>query len=923
MAKKRNRIVLLIGIVLLILGGLLLFGWPQRVLLASSLERTLGTGVKVEGVSIFGPLYCDSLTIYDEMDKLHETPFAKLNGITVEYDLDAKDGRKIPQVRIDEVYLFPKASDTTEPNYQFLLNLLKVETTSGDVTWLPKNITIKKLAVAGHWQDEFIELPAMHLNASIQALDTIGVNIMFIDARKIDAWSGEISINIEEDTVWGMAKDLRVHLDGGTWNPVAQYFIDKPYIDFETISLDVPDLVWTPDWIGGTAGAELDVSIKGLTVRQSGELMYSGNVLVHANFPNGMKKYGEFSVQLHPGLLADVAINIQESNVHASMSFSQCAKPDLVEMLPESLKGNIQDLAFAKLSGDVDVYWSEANYAISGAVHSDGKVIDVDWALHGALESASGVLGQIDARLGTGLLKASGYMDDAGMYCGIATLKDVPLGPFALLAAGTPLPSSVSGLMNGEMSVQQLDAQRVELSPTIRFSELRYDAMEFPLLQLDGPVVLDYEQGVATAKKVLFQSEDESIKVLASDGNLQLDSGDLSAQLEFAFPIDLLNVKDIFGTLSGTAELVKINENWSVPVTIYSDYIGYGDLLLPYGSEMTGKGVVQFLDSGDDLKIVDAHIKMGEGTLLIFKRMAMAKQGWVGETEIKSDLSILVGMAYIAEVDGVLDVETHWSFPDSGFTMQWKAKSDIASMVLLDQAATVKGIVATLDAEYIQQYQGNGAISVESLDAAGATIADFSGLLTFEDNVLVVPSSSAKVFDGTLESRIDVNVMDEGLPVTFEGTLKNINLTQLSEEVQPPKTKLTGVADGKLSAEYSLSSGLLGFDLKAESENNFTLNRILVEELMQMQTVLGGLGEKRAKKAMAKFLGDAEQRPFDSAGINVFLIDSSVLGVVDLKSEKTKNYNGLNLVIQLDIDQSALVQSLKVLEESSLAEVES
>ena len=922
MAKKRNRIVVLMGIVLLVAGGLLLIGWPQRVLLASSLERTLGTGVKVEGVSIFGALDCDSVTIYDEMDKLHETPFAKLNGISVEYDLDAKDGRKIPQVRIDELYLFPKASDTTEPNYQFLLNLLEGETTSDDVTWIPKHITIKKLAVAGHWQDDFIELPAMHLNASIQAIDTIGVNIMFIDARKIDAWSGKLSINTEEDTVWGMAKDLRVHLNGEMWNPIAQYFIDEPHIDFEKISFDVPDLVWTPDWIGGTVGAESDVAIEGLTVRQSGELMYSGNVLVHANFPNGKKKYGEFSVQLHPGLLADVAIDIQESNVHASMSFNQWAKPDLVEVLPESLKGNIQDLAFAELSGDVDVHWGEANYAINGAVHSDGKVIDVDWALRKDLESASGVLGQIDARVGTGLLKASGDMDDAGMYRGKATLKDVPLGPFALLATGTPLPSSVSGLMNGEVSVQQLDAQRVELSPTIQFSELRYDAMEFPHLQLDGPVVLDYEQGVATAKKVLVQSEDESIKLLASGGNLQLDSGDLSAQLELAFPIDLLNVEDVFGTLSGTAELTKINENWSVPVTIYSDYIGYGDLLLPYGSEMTGKGIVQFQDSGDDLKIVDAHIKMGEGTLLIFKKMAMAKQGWVGETEIKSDLSLLVDMAYIAEVDGVLDVETHWSIPDSGFTMQWKAKSDIASMVLVDQAATVKGIVATLDGEYIQKYQGDGAISVESLDAAGATIADFSGLLTFEDNVLVVPSSSANIFDGTLESRIDVNVMDEGLPVTFEGTLKNINLTQLSEEVQPPKTKLTGVADGKLSAEYSLSSGLLGFDLKAESENEFTLNRSLVEELMQMQTVLSGLGEKRAKKAMAKFLGDAEQRPFDSAGINVFLIDGSVLGVVDLKSEKTKDYNGLNLVIQLDIDQSALVQSLKMLEESSLAEVE-
>ena len=92
--------------------------------------------------------------------------------------------------------------------------------------------------------------------------------------------------------------------------------------------------------------------------------------------------------------------------------------------------------------------------------------------------------------------------------------------------------------------------------------------------------------------------------------------------------------------------------------------------------------------------------------------------------------------------------------------------------------------------------------------------------------------------------------------------------------------------------------------------------------MMQMQTVLGGLSEKRAQKAMDKFLGKADQRPFDSAGMNVFLLEGSVLGVTELHSEKTDDYNGLNLVIQLDIYKPALVQSLKMLEESSLADVE-
>ena len=91
--------------------------------------------------------------------------------------------------------------------------------------------------------------------------------------------------------------------------------------------------------------------------------------------------------------------------------------------------------------------------------------------------------------------------------------------------------------------------------------------------------------------------------------------------------------------------------------------------------------------------------------------------------------------------------------------------------------------------------------------------------------------------------------------------------------------------------------------------------------MMQMQDVLSGFAAKKAEKTIAKFLGKADQRPFDTAWLNVYLLDDVILGTTEMRSEKTKEYNGLNLTIQLNIDKPALVASLKLLEESNIADV--
>ena len=94
------------------------------------------------------------------------------------------------------------------------------------------------------------------------------------------------------------------------------------------------------------------------------------------------------------------------------------------------------------------------------------------------------------------------------------------------------------------------------------------------------------------------------------------------------------------------------------------------------------------------------------------------------------------------------------------------------------------------------------------------------------------------------------------------------------------------------------------------------------KQVLQTDQFREMLGSDRVEKALGKFLGDAPQRPFDSASLHLELVDGRIEGNARLKSEKTRAYNGLNLDVELKVDPGALGEALKLLEQGSVANVE-
>ena len=161
----------------------------------------------------------------------------------------------------------------------------------------------------------------------------------------------------------------------------------------------------------------------------------------------------------------------------------------------------------------------------------------------------------------------------------------------------------------------------------------------------------------------------------------------------------------------------------------------------------------------------------------------------------------------------------------------------------------------------------------------------------------------------------------EDMPIDLTGSFDRVDLAILTDEVKPPNTSLTGTAAGTVSVRYT-TRGLESFALNTVAPDGLSLNRSLVSDLLQSEKFLAGVGQRVAEKAMDELLGSAPQRPFDSGRLNIELDESKIQGTAELRSVKTRAYNGLNLTINLDMDQTALADALALLEQSKLGNVD-
>lgn len=958
-------------ILLVVLSFVWWTGIPQELGIEWGAKAFGGVVIEVNGGRYLGGLRFDSLVIYpNDVAKRNDQPFALLTDVIIEFDKASGSNRKIESVRIHDFDVLAEKGDA--PNYQFLIDLATADTQSTDDTWIPKSVYIEDFSAQGNADD--LRAKIAGLSAEIYLLssedieitlkgDQCGFSYEEMDADEVHVAMAssagaleatlsyrdsqvEFSLRFDDPTYFQLATrgeilfggeslearhvvlEMVVHND--LWQALIAGYGVEPKSRIHQTQIVFSNGSWR-EADGPYPTADVLASIVGLVVGDEDTPLYSGLVLVpRLHLAGGEALIVEGEIGLGHDLMSTVSAGFSENGQNVTVHFSDWEKSALVVATPDDFQGGLEELAFDRLSGDVYLELKESAYTLTSDVRSTSasgdSPVGLQVSLEGETGKVAGTTGSLALTLGEGKMTGDGRMTEDGDYEADLKLESMPLRSFALLAMGTRLPEEVSGTLDGMVTVRQA-AGSVEavVTPSVMLTNVVYEGEEQSDFTLGGLFQVDTETRIARSDSLTLRTDYDEVLLSLSEVEYDLNTGDLSSEVEYAFDlvwVDALgDLGGAYGMLKGTGTLSGSEGAYVMPFVAESNDFGYGDLLSLWDIPFIAKGTLQYQEENDRFDLIETRMTVGEGTSVDIAQVSYVDGVLRGEAVAKSDLDLLVKMAYAESVDADVKSVATWVIDEENTNVEWSTSGTVAQMTLMEKAGMIENVSYELAGDYGEVLSGEGRLSVAALSSVGATVHGFNGSLGFEENALVISNVRSEVFGGTLESRVTIAVLEEGIPIRYEGEFASMDLARMTEEVQPPKTTMTGIAFGDIEADYSITDGLLAFELDVQSNEGFTINRSLVEEMMQMQTVLKGLGVKRAEKTMAKFLGENPQRPFDTARMTVFLWEGVIEGVSELKSAKTRDYNGLNLTIQLSIDQPALVQSLKMLEDSGTMEL--
>lgn len=361
----------------------------------------------------------------------------------------------------------------------------------------------------------------------------------------------------------------------------------------------------------------------------------------------------------------------------------------------------------------------------------------------------------------------------------------------------------------------------------------------------------------------------------------------------------------------------------TAPMELSAPFLGYGDLSTPYDTPITATATVAYrLDDGTG-EARNIVMRLGESTRAHSGGVRFdtnAGRVW-GSFAMESDFYPAVAMKYLPEADGRIAASAKVDYTEDGLRLEWDVDGEAASITLPEEAGAVFGLSFAGAGVYDGEFEGAGKFSAERVEAAGAQVTGVETPFVLQGGEFIATGLTASVFGGRVSGRATAGILKENFPIRLNAQFESIDLAQLTLEVQPPSVELTGIAGGSAVIGYSFE-GLNAFTLDVYSDRDFTLNRSMVEQVLQTDQFREMLGSDRVEKALGKFLGDAPQRPFDSASLHLELVDGRIVGNARLRSEKTRAYNGLNLDVELKVDPAALGEALKLLEQGSAANVE-
>lgn len=974
---RRRRLfkaaVIFLLLLLLMTGGIAAF-WATGIPFRWAVERMAlseyGAAVRIEGASGLSPIRAERITIVDAAAPESARPLLVARDVAIYPIVFPANGRWVRKLSAAVLELHIDVSDPEHPNYAFLIP--EDDAPRGEPTFLPQSIAVADAALHVVLPDGESWLAGVAMGGAVANTDAFELTIEgnrvdgrwsfpeleeagrvtegFLRAKLARAtadWDGHVLAGVpgfaevdgafqavqRDDAVDISVQAPTLRLYGGYFAPLLSRIADVP-LDFALLNASGSTLnAEVSDQPESFPQAVVHADIKQLVVGDPETAWYTGDLRAEGAVSGGPGGGGALEIVLANGKQVQVGFEGTPAEFGLSAALSGWTREDVLAITPAAIRASVEAVEFTGLDGTLAYTRDGPAYTANAQLESRGPAGDqpIRLTLDARGDTADGpfMVGALDARFGKGRIEATADAPEADAFTGKVILTEVDVVTWGALFAQVSLPEDLSATAHGAVSVAKAaDSTSYRITPEIRLRPLVYGDWTFEHVPIESGVwTYDAEAARVQMGQLSFTLDEHTVTI--SETTISLEplnaAARLAADLDVTSLAEAAELEGWYGTATAAGDVRLTEGNLTGTLSVESTDLAFGDWVVPYGSTLSASGTLAYATESQTGAFDQVLVRLGDDARIEMPRIAFATEPMTasGAFRLESTWQPGVDMLWLKEAEGTITGAGEFRYADEDLRADWNFNAQAVRILLNEDLATITGVTAQGSGVYANEaLQGEGALTARAVLVAGATASSLSGPVRIEDEVIVLPETVGQLFDGELKIGATLAWLQDDQPVALDAQLTNFDLARLTAEVEPPKVRLTGIADAAGSLTYS-EAGLQAFLLDGISTQGFSLNRSMVEDVLASGDFQESLGSRRViDRTMDKLLGEQPQRPFDSARIHLELAEQRIRGQAELLSEKTPQYNGLNLTVDMAIDPPALAEALSLLQQGGDARVD-
>jgi hypothetical protein len=671
--------------------------------------------------------------------------------------------------------------------------------------------------------------------------------------------------------------------------------------------------------------------------------VFTGSRAGQESFQLALTAQGRTSVEGDEEPLVDgtCALRLGEGEVNVAGVYrspdSYSGTTDLTAVDPWLFLGSVfgmdplLDLPDARVSGTVALRSAEGLVGDMG-LRIEGLGADaagvVELAGTYAAGSSGGQPASVDGRLvfpdadGTGTATFAVEAQASTGGGGLVTFSDLdPFGVACLLNLMTATEGQ-GAQVNGTLAIEVKEGL-VSFAPDLTVASLAVGGWALPAdttFSVEGEADWDGSaQQIAVPELTARLGEDGELRVSEGTWNRRNGSAEglVACRVDLDYAAAALGLSGVYGEWSVEAPVRYQAGIVKGTVALTGNGAGFGGFSTPYGTPVTATGGVSYDLAAGQSTVETLEVTWPPATRLTSPAVSIGLDPLTvnGAFTLTSDLAPLVDMGLLDSVEGGGEATGIVTSSDGATEMAFDLEATAESLVVADALAALTGSAlrgaGRLNAEGLE---ARGEVQAAEAAVAGAVLRELAVPVHIKGWSLAADGFEAELFDGGIKGSVSVELAEEGFPGRLTAEIVAVDLATFCEEFEPPGTRLTGSAGGRLMIEWN-ADGLAALEVDLACEEGFTMNRELIEQLLLKQLLGDAAGTKRLGKIREKVIGEAPQRPFDRAALTLRKEGDMLRGEVKLPSEQ------LNLTVDLKIDPRNIFKALELRQKSQLDQI--